>query len=163
MGGPGSGRRPLAPCGTRAAYQRHRKRGEDCLICRQAATAHYRKKRGTRPRLPRQNRGVDPRILVVELKLARGGCEDCQRPITPENYFAFDLDHIDPKEKSFTVSASYKNVSIDTLRAEIAKCRLLCAFCHRLRTHRDRHHLLQVAKERRLIAPHPSFWEIPHD
>ena len=31
--------RVLAPCGTPAAYRRHRRRGEDCATCRAAEAA----------------------------------------------------------------------------------------------------------------------------
>jgi hypothetical protein len=95
---------------------------------------------------------------VLEAKLARGGCEDCGRAITVDNYFAFDLDHENPAEKAFTISSKYKHVSHDALRAEIAKFRLLCAYCHRLRTYRDRHHLIQIAQERRGQAAHPTLF-----
>lgn len=43
--------RELAPCGTRAAYIRHRRRGEEpCAQCRAAATVVERERRGGSPR-----------------------------------------------------------------------------------------------------------------
>ena len=166
MGGKGSGRKP-SPCGTPAKYRYHRARGQDCPVCRAAwndyIRARYKPKRpGLTGRARSRNEALEARLVVIEAKLARGGCADCGRPITLENYMAFDLDHVDPADKSFTISTKYKHVGHDRLRAEIAKCELLCAYCHRLRTHRDRHHLLQIAKERRgLAAQHPTLFEEP--
>ncbi len=64
-------------------------------------------------------------------------CLDCGRTFPPE---CMDFDHINPATKSFTIS--YRVVSCgcksekakETILAEIAKCRLICANCHRIRT-----------------------------
>lgn len=166
MGGPGSGRRP-SPCGTAAKYQWHRKRGEDCPTCRTAASAAARLRRGPKPSRSRTTaeRKAKARQLILEQKLARRACLECAREITVETVFAFDLDHRDPAQKSFTVSSRYGNVSLADLQAEIDKCDLLCAFCHRLRTFRDWHHLLQVARSRDgSVSVHPTlFEELPYD
>jgi len=101
--------------------------------------------------------------LILEQKLARGACLECAREITVETVFAFDLDHRDPATKSFTISSHYGSVSLVDLQAEIDKCDLLCAFCHRLRTFRDWHHLLQVARSRGgRISLHPTLFEEVH-
>lgn len=59
------------------------------------------------------------------------GCKDCG-----ENYpfFLLDFDHLDDKE--FDVS-SYrtKTLSLEKVKAEIAKCDVVCANCHRSRTY----------------------------
>ena len=160
MGGPGSGRRP-APCGTTAKYQWHRKRGEDCGECRAAMREKSRQR--YKPKGRKRNgaeRKAKARELVLAAKLARGACLECRREISIENVFAFDLDHRDPVEKSFTISAKYSHVSLAELQAEIDKCDLLCAFCHRLRTYRDWHHLLQIAAKRGgRLSHHPTLFE----
>ena len=44
--------RELQPCGTYAAYRRHLSHGEyPCQPCTEAAAAHQRKVRGTKPRV----------------------------------------------------------------------------------------------------------------
>jgi hypothetical protein len=140
MGGKGSGRkRQLLPCGTSAAYQRHRKRGETCLVCKAAHAKDkkttYRSKTGSRGR-SEQSR-IKGRIAIIEEKLRRGSCLDCGMEVTRENYFCFDFDHRDPAEKSFTVSKKQKDVAESVLHAEFAKCDLVCANCHRMRTHKQ--------------------------
>jgi hypothetical protein len=135
MGGPGSGR-PLAPCGTSAAYQRHRKRGEDCKTCRDAAAAtaraRYKPKSNRRPGA--RERKFASRNLVWETKISRGTCADCDLQVTAENLVVFDFDHRDPTVKRFAISSMRSSVSFEALREEMSKCDLVCANCHRLRT-----------------------------
>lgn len=45
-----------------------------------------------------------------------------------------DFDHRDPSEKSFTISQK-RQCGLQMLLAEIAKCDVVCANCHRIRTH----------------------------
>jgi hypothetical protein len=137
MGGKGSGNRSqaLAPCGTRAAYQRHRKRGENCALCKAANTLKYR---GLyKPKVNGRNpvTRIKGRLAIIEEKLRRGSCMDCEMKVTRQNYVCFDFDHRDPAQKSFAISAKSRDVAEAVLQAEFAKCDLVCANCHRLRTH----------------------------
>ena len=126
------GGRP-APCGTRAGYQAHRKRGENCEACKKAATRELGIKRGSKPRSTATR--IKARIAVIEEKLRRGACMDCDMKVTRENYFCFDFDHREPMEKSFAISSKSRDVARATLEAEFDKCDLVCANCHRIRTH----------------------------
>ena len=61
-------------------------------------------------------------------------CEDCQK------FFpacCMDFDHIDPKLKISSVSFMAKAGNSKAILEEMAKCRLLCACCHRIRTHKN--------------------------
>lgn len=62
-----------------------------------------------------------------------GSCKDCGLTGPP---FLFDFDHRDPAEKSFGIGGKTKSFSI--LLSEAEKCDLVCATCHRWRTHRQR-------------------------
>ncbi|MFN2598242.1 MAG: hypothetical protein ABR563_13765 [Pyrinomonadaceae bacterium] len=42
-----------------------------------------------------------------------------------------DFHHIDPREKKFSVSTRRDRPSLQALKDEIAKCRVLCSNCHR--------------------------------
>lgn len=73
------------------------------------------------------------RILVEE---AGGTCVDCGYTGPP---FMFDFDHRDPSTKTHTLGAAMAKInSLAACRAEAVKCDLVCAMCHRMRTHRQR-------------------------
>lgn len=137
MGGKGSGQwaRPVLPCGTSAAYQRHRKRKENCDICKRAHTEYVKSRR--KPAKGKTVTRIKGRIAIIEEKLRRGSCLDCGLAVTRENYVCFDFDHRDPAEKSFAVSQKARDVAESVLQAEFDKCDLVCANCHRLRTHKQ--------------------------
>lgn len=60
-------------------------------------------------------------------------CTDCGR-FGP--YYCMDFDHTGP-QKNFEISMALANtsVSLEMIQAEIALCELVCAYCHRIRTH----------------------------
>ena len=46
-----------------------------------------------------------------------------------------DFDHVDPETKRFTIGRDgWNKRTIIDLREEIAKCEVVCANCHRIRT-----------------------------
>jgi hypothetical protein len=67
---------------------------------------------------------------IVALKLAQG-CADCGYNAHPA---ALDFDHRPGEVKLFTVSLGSTSKGIQTLLAEVAKCDVVCANCHRVRT-----------------------------
>jgi len=138
MGGKGSGRKP-SPCGTPAKYGWHRRRGEHCQLCCDAKTEYYRLRGGYKKRQPRRETTAQKKerinALMLEVKLAHGQCCDCGLLCVVDNWFVFDWDHRDPSQKLFTIGDKKHSVSTEKLLAEIAKCDLVCANCHRYRTH----------------------------
>lgn len=91
-----------------------------CKLCQRAHSNTV--KRDLRARL---------KALVQEAKSKP--CSDCgeQHP-----FWAMDFDHRDRSTKSFNISAaSSKCPSEARLLEELAKCDLVCALCHRYRTH----------------------------
>jgi hypothetical protein len=67
----------------------------------------------------------------TDAKLARGACVDCGLKVTRETLCVFDFDH--RADKCFTVSQMY-SAPDEVFFAELAKCELVCANDHRLRT-----------------------------
>lgn len=57
------------------------------------------------------------------------GCDECGFNSHPA---ALDFDHIDPSTKSFLIPRKVGNGNLKALIAEIRKCRILCANCHRV-------------------------------
>lgn len=58
-------------------------------------------------------------------------CTDCKKTYP---HYVMDFDHLDPNTKSFNIG-TWKGQSKENLIKEIAKCELVCANCHRIRTH----------------------------
>jgi hypothetical protein len=60
-------------------------------------------------------------------------CTDCAKSFPS---YVMDFDHRDPSEKTLDISLMVKRMfAWETVLAEIAKCDLVCACCHRLRTY----------------------------
>lgn len=70
------------------------------------------------------------RAIVDEVKLSRG-CADCGYRA---HAIALDFDHLPGCVKSANVARLARTGSVDRLTAEIAKCEVVCANCHRVRT-----------------------------
>ena len=60
-------------------------------------------------------------------------CQDCGRSFPP---CAMHADHRDPSTKRFNVSSLHRIASEARLKEELAKCDLVCACCHAIRTNR---------------------------
>lgn len=54
-------------------------------------------------------------------------CQNCGE----DRWWVLDFHHRDPKKKSFTIGTSSTSVSKKKLLAEMRKCKVLCANCHR--------------------------------
>lgn len=70
---------------------------------------------------------------VNEIK--RGPCSDCGGAFDP---VCMDFDHR-PGEVKYR-NVAHLRYNLDAVKAEIAKCDLVCANCHRIRTYRQRNH-----------------------
>jgi hypothetical protein len=70
------------------------------------------------------------RLYFQQIKLERG-CVDCGYRASP---VALDFDHLPGTVKRYRIAcmAGMKRELVD---AEIAKCEVVCANCHRIRTH----------------------------
>ena len=74
------------------------------------------------------------RAFVRDYKVTRG-CVDCGE----RNPLVLDLDHRDPAQKVLAVSDLVnRGVGLETVAAELDKCDVRCANCHRIRTHTQR-------------------------
>ena len=76
----------------------------------------------------KQRRRLRNQNNVREL-LQKTSCMDCGNA----DWRVLEFDHRDPAEKSFTIAVRME-VSWEALKAEIEKCDVVCANCHRIRT-----------------------------
>ena len=100
-----------------------------------------------------------------EAVLARGG--KCERCGYDKNIAALDFHHINPDEKEFQIDMRhFSNHSLEKLQAELDKCILLCANCHRIEHHVLEHGTHKERKEHveRLFKINGLNWRDPnHD
>jgi hypothetical protein len=73
-----------------------------------------------------------PRRAIIDEARAVG-CADCG-VVNLAHPEIFDFDHLPGHVKLGSVTAFLTKGSIDDLRAEIAKCEVVCSNCHRIRT-----------------------------
>lgn len=59
-------------------------------------------------------------------------CTDCG---VTYPYYVMEFDHLDPSQKTQGVNFLMKAGSLQAILEEIAKCEVVCANCHRERTH----------------------------
>lgn len=85
--------------------------------------------------------------FLAELK--NKGCIDCGKIYPP---YVMDFDHRDGTIKISSISnlAIHKTSNLEKIKAEIAKCDLVCANCHRIRTY-DRLHKQTVAAVAKMV------------
>ena len=96
-----------------------------CANCHRSRTLS--RKGGPKPYRPTQ-------LASMIDQLKSKPCVSCQKTYPTE---CMDFDHIDPDNKTRGIG-SFRSATIrqlPELLAEVAKCRLLCACCHRLKTH----------------------------
>jgi hypothetical protein len=144
MGGTGSGRKQLAACGTLAKYKAHRKKGEDCGLCKEAMRLYGRERYVPKPKKPpKLTRLQRNKETVRNEKLKRGSCVDCGLVIDQRTIVCIDFDHRDPQQKSFTISYEMGRLDCSMLIEEMNKCDAVCRNCHALRTHKEMHYLVR--------------------
>jgi hypothetical protein len=93
----------------------------------------------SKEKLKAHYKGVaDYKRSVVNRWKRRKGCVDCRYK---ENYDALELDHLPGKKGAYTVAslmyASWKRIKEEIAKCEvvwIAKCEVVCANCHAIRT-----------------------------
>lgn len=64
-------------------------------------------------------------------KLKDVPCSDCGQKFPP---ICMDFDHVRGEKKFSIAQRAGRTMSLDLLLAEIDKCEIVCACCHRLRT-----------------------------
>lgn len=107
-----------------------------CKACNsQSSKAYYAKNKERHREVVRKRNAAESakvRAIVDEIKASP--CLDCGRCFPPE---AMDFDHLGAKKSnvSHLIANSY---CLETVMEEIAKCQLVCACCHRIRTKKRR-------------------------
>jgi hypothetical protein len=110
------------------------------VVCANCHRIRTQRRGTTEPRadasaeLVRKRRYWRAQLRMLE-RLKQRPCVDCggQFPSC-----AMDFDHRDPGQKRYTVSRMVGRAGPKRIMAEVAKCDIVCANCHRDRTYRRR-------------------------
>jgi hypothetical protein len=97
----------------------------------------------SRKRSKRRSRCDLKTSYLNEVKMSRG-CADCGFRAHPA---ALDFDHLPGSVKAHTIAnmCVMANIGMEELAAEVAKCEVVCANCHRIRTWNRKFDLLGAA------------------
>lgn len=104
------------------------------------------------------------RQRLIAAKVARGACagpgenQACPFRIvcTETNTHWFDLDHLDPSTKKYTIGLMNCNSDGD-FEAEMAKCEMVCKICHAERTKTGRDNgSIKVGRPRKVLHSLPA-------
>lgn len=75
-------------------------------------------------------RWIQRKIEAIQYK--GNECTDCKLHISNTHYAVFEFHHLNPNEKDYNWT-KLRLKSIEAIYAELDKCVLLCANCHRIR------------------------------
>lgn len=114
-------------------YSRRRINGptlNQCKACmKDYQRAHYR---SNKQQYLNRNRHYRKRVAEMIRELKQRPCADCGQSYPPR---VMDFDHREGEEKYKDVARLTGNCSARVVLREIAKCDVVCANCHRQRTH----------------------------
>ena len=99
---------------------------------KEKSAAHYQKHK---EKIQKRDTEKRKRHKAKAIEFMGGKCADCG--FTTEYKEVFDFHHIDPKEKEF-YPARIMQYAWTTIEAELKKCVMLCANCHRIRHAKER-------------------------
>lgn len=91
--------------------------------------------RAANPERDRRNYTENRRIKKAWLDSQKVKCARCDETHTA----CMDFHHRNPAEKDGLLSVAVAKWSLDRIRAEVAKCDILCANCHRKLHYEERH------------------------
>jgi hypothetical protein len=111
------------------------KQYERCRLCRNEEINQWRKNNPEKYNKMRRTANAKVANYINEKK--DNPCTDCG---IKYHRWAMEFDHV-RGAKEFAISQARSEVSLEKLKAELAKCELVCANCHRIRTHARRQKL----------------------
>jgi hypothetical protein len=111
--------------------------GKCDIVCANCHRVRTQQRPSGRPVEPGRSRYLEQRRAAWRAhsslldRLRDVPCADCNQRFPP---CAMDFDHRDPATKRYTVTRMIGRAGAPRILAEVAKCDIVCANCHRLRT-----------------------------
>lgn len=107
----------------------------ECKTCHKQYNAQWYQKNKiiVSQRTKKTNKLYRERAYTIANKLKSVPCADCKQSFPP---IAMDFDHLEQFTKDDCIAHMiYKGRNLDLILAEIKKCEVVCAVCHRIRTY----------------------------
>jgi hypothetical protein len=104
-----------------------------CRECSRKAVRNSYRKNARYYIQKKQERRKEMRRFIEKMK--DKPCQDCGKKYP---HYVMDFDHL--KDKDFCISAKLHSKGIIQIANEIKKCEVVCANCHRVRTHNRNMH-----------------------
>ncbi len=101
-----------------------------CTSCRSKYALILRAKKPEHFAAYHKQRAKKAREIVIKSKDVP--CKDCGQKY---HWYVMDLDHVRGQKKFPVSRSSVGGRSMETIEKEIAKCEVVCANCHRMRTY----------------------------
>lgn len=102
-----------------------------CIICHNACSVrNYKAKKQAHYERQKKRRNT---ITEHYRKIKEVPCTDCKQEFPG---YVMEFDHL--RDKKFTIGANFWKKSKELVDAEIEKCDVVCANCHRIRTYKRR-------------------------
>lgn len=95
---------------------------------REAKLRHYR---ANKQQYVARNKVKEQQLRDIVIEAKKVPCIDCG---VSYPHYVMDSHHRDPSEKEDVIATLVKMGNESRLRAELAKCDIICANCHRIRT-----------------------------
>lgn len=102
-----------------------------CKVCKRNYDNNHYKTNTNRKTYIKENRKIarEKSRLYIDEYLSENPCVDCGE----SDIIVLEFDHVNG-EKLFSISNKIGRISIDNLKAEMLKCEVRCANCHRRKT-----------------------------
>lgn len=98
-----------------------------CRPCKRKAQNQWYKSHAKEQYTRIKEKRIETREWIRKQK--NSPCVDCGNSYP---YYVMDFDHLG--DKKFSIGAAFSK-SLENIKLEIGKCELVCANCHRIRTH----------------------------
>lgn len=87
--------------------------------------------------------------VIIAHRMLGNKCSHCGLLKSKAKDKKFEIDHINPEEKSYTVTDMLKSLPWEELEIEIEKCQLLCGECHKKKTfpHMGKHGMTRMYRK----------------
>jgi hypothetical protein len=107
-----------------------------CNYCQKCQSEYFKKRYQDHYKAGVKERR-DENIRTILMTIQEAKMKPCKRCKKRYPYFVMDLHHARGEKEFMLSKARRRNMSVEKVKAEIAKCDVLCANCHRIESFKE--------------------------